>query len=308
MNSFENHAGFNISSSRLQVVEINFKSGKFQLENVDEAYFNEPLNLEHDKETKINSLLQGAFDELLVRKPLKSNLVSFTLPLELFHIMQVPFDNTLLNQDLLEEFRWEYSVVYPFLSSNDLAIQYIEIDKNNITESGTAIVIALPRKYLQIIHNFCERNRLKVRFVDNVHIAADRSLFVNNANIDKGLVLSVFFSDNVLSIIFSYNSKPVYFKTIPLNDAGEIVPLLLNEINSNSYIKVKKGFIENAFITGENISTSFVKSLDAALGINFKLYNPFEKIKPDSSLYQNKFYSERFNSFAPAAGIALRLA
>jgi len=308
MNSLENRAGFNISSSRLQVVEINFKSGQFQLENVDEAYFNEPLDLEQDKETKIISILQGAFNELLVRKPLRSNLVSFTLPLELFHIMQVPFDNTLLNQDLLEEFRWEYSVVYPFLSSNDLAIQYIEIDKNNITEAGTAIVIALPRKYLQIISNFCEHNRLKVRFVDNVHIAGDRALFVNNLHIDKGLVLSVYFSDNVLSIIFSYDSKPVYFKTIPLNDAGEIAPLLINEINSNSHIRINRNFIENAFITGDNISASFVKSLNSALGINFRQYNPFEKIKPDANLYQNTFYSERFNSFASAAGIALRLA
>jgi Tfp pilus assembly PilM family ATPase len=308
MNSLENRAGFNISSNRLQVVEINFKSGQFQLENVDEAYFNESLNLEQDKETKIISVLQGAFDELLVRKPLKSNLISFTLPLELFHIMQIPFDNTLLNQDLLEEFRWEYSVVYPFLSSNDLAIQYIEIDKNNLSEAGNAIVIALPRKYLQIIHNFCEHNRLKVRFVDNVHIAGDRALFVNNLQIDKGLVLSVYFSDNILSVIFSYDNKPVYFKTLPLNDAGEIVSLLQNEINSNSYIKINRNFIENAFITGDNISASFVKSLNAAIGINFRQYNPFEKIKPDAGLYQNKFYSEKFNSFASAAGIALRLA
>jgi len=308
MNSLENRAGFNISSSKLQVVEINFKSGQFQLENVDEAYFNESLNFEQDKETKIISVLQGAFDELLVRKPLKSNLISFTLPLDLFHIMQVPFDNTLLNQDLLEEFRWEYSVVYPFLPSNDLAIQYIEIDKNNLTEAATAIVIALPRKYLQIISNFCEHNRLKIRFIDNVHIAGDRALFVNNLQIDKGLVLSVYFSDNILSVIFSYDSKPVYFKTIPLNDAGEIIPLLQNEINSNSYIKINRNFIENAFITGENISPSLVKSLAAAIGINFRQYNPFEKIKPDASLYKNKLYSERFNSFASAAGIALRLA
>ena len=61
MNSLENRAGFNISSSKLQVVEINFESGQFELENVDEAYFNEPLNLENDKETKIASVLQGRF-------------------------------------------------------------------------------------------------------------------------------------------------------------------------------------------------------------------------------------------------------
>ena len=202
MNSFENHAGFNISSTRLQVVEINFKSDQFYLENVDEAYFNEQLNLENDKETKINSLLQGAYNELLIRKPFKFNFASFTLPLDLFHIMQVPYDNTLLNQDLIEEFRWEYSILYPFLQIDDLVIQYIETDKNKINEIGTAIVIAIHRKFLQIIHNFCSRNKLKIRFIDNAHIASDRSLFAGNVLIDKGLVLSVYFSDNNLSIIF----------------------------------------------------------------------------------------------------------
>ena len=308
MNSFENHAGFNISSSRLQVVEINFKSDRFQLENVDEVYFNERLNLEFDKETKINSLLQSAYNEILIRKPIKSNFVSFTLPLDLFHIMQVPFDNTLLNQDLIEEFRWEYSILYPYLPSNDLVIEYMEIDKNKINETGTAIVIALPRRFLQIIHNFCTQNKLKIRFIDNAHIASDRALFVSNLLIDKGLVLSVYFSDNNLSVIFSYDSKPVYFKIIPLLDAGQITTVLLDEINNNQFIKVNKNFIENAFIAGVDISFSLAKSLSDAIGLNFKFFNPFEKITPETNLYQNKYYIEKYNSFSPAAGVALRLA
>ena len=308
MNSFENHAGFNISSSRLQVVEINFKSDQFHLENVDEAYFNEPLNLAHDKETKINILLQSAYNELLIRNPIKCNFASFTLPLDLFHIMQVPYDNTLLNQDLIEEFRWEYSILYPYLPINDFVIQYIETDKNKINDAGTAIVIALPRKYLQIIHNFCAHNNLKIRFIDNAHIASDRALFVNNILIDKGLILSVYFSDNNLSVIFSYDSKPVYLKTILLDDAGKITSVLLDEINNNQYIKINKNFIENAFIAGEDLSVSLVKSLSDAIGLNFKFFNPFEKIKPETKLHQNKYYIEKYNSFSPAAGIVLRLA
>ena len=308
MNSFENHAGFNISSSRLQVVEINFKSDQFHLENVDEAYFNEPMNLAYDKETKINILLQSAYNELLIKNPIKCNFASFTLPLDLFHIMQVPYDNTLLNQDLIEEFRWEYSILYPYLPINDFVIQYIETDKNKINEAGTAIVIALPRKYLQIIHNFCTHNKLKIRFIDNAHIASDRALFVNNILIDKGLILSVYFSDNNLSVVFSYDSKPVYLKTIPLDDAGKITSVLLDEINNNHYIKVNKNFIENAFIAGEDLSVSLVKSLNDAIGLNFKFFNPFEKIKPETKLHQNKYYIEKYNSFSPAAGIVLRLA
>jgi Tfp pilus assembly PilM family ATPase len=308
MNSFENHAGFNISSSKLQVVEINFKSDQFLLENVDEAYFNEHLNLEYDKETKIISLLQSAYNELLVRRPLKCNFVSFTLPLDLFHIMQIPYDNTLLNQDLLEEFRWEYSVLYPYLPINDLVIQYIEIDKNKINEAGAAIVIALPRKFLQIIHNFCTHNKLKIRFIDNVHIASDRALFVSNILKAKGLILSVYYSENNLSVIFTYDSKPVYFKIIPINDAGQIKHVLLDEINNNKYLKVNKNFIENAYIAGEDLSVSLAKSLSESIGLNFNFFNPFTKIKPETNLHQNKCYIERYNSFSPAAGIALRLA
>lgn len=308
MNAFENHAGFNISSSRLQLVEINFQSDQFHLENVDEAYFNEPLDLVHDKETKINTLLQGAYNELLIRKALKCNFVSFTLPLDLFNIMQVPYEITLLNQDLIEEFRWEYSILYPYLPVNDFVIQYIEIDKNKINDAGSAIVIALSRKFLQIIHNFCVHNKLKIRFIDNAHIASDRALFVNNVMIDKGLILSVYFSDNNLSVIFSFESKPVYLKTISLGDAGKITQVLLDEINNNQFIKINKNFIDNAFIAGEDISVSLVNSLSDAIGVNFRLFNPFEKIKANTNLAQNKCYVEKYNSFTPAAGIALRLA
>lgn len=88
MSGFENHIGFNISSSKLQIVEVNNIGEQFRLVNVDEAYFNDPINFEIDKETKISALLQGAFDELIIKKNLKSTSASFTLPFELFHTMQ----------------------------------------------------------------------------------------------------------------------------------------------------------------------------------------------------------------------------
>ena len=129
MTGFENHAGFNISSSKLQVVEVNYEGEQFKLVNVDEAYFNDPIDLEKDKDTKISALLQGAFDELLIKKSLKATSISFTLPFELFHITQVPYDNTLLYQDMIDQFRWELSVLYPYISTKNLVLQYFEIEK-----------------------------------------------------------------------------------------------------------------------------------------------------------------------------------
>jgi len=43
------------------------------------------------------------------------------------------------------------------------------------------------------------------------------------------------------------------------------------------------------------------------LGLDFILFNPFDKIRPLPQLYENKYYLEKYNSFAPAAGIAFRI-
>lgn len=68
MAGFENHIGFNLSGTKLQIVEVNYLNDQFRLVNVDETYFNDPINFEIDKETKVGALLQGAFDELLIKK------------------------------------------------------------------------------------------------------------------------------------------------------------------------------------------------------------------------------------------------
>lgn len=308
MTQFENHLGFTISSSKLQVVEIIQKEDQFVLENVNEAFFNEPINLELDKETKISALLQGAFDEILIKNPLKSSIASFTLPLELFKVVQLPYDNTLLHQDLIEEFRWELSILYPGTNPGDLVIQYIEIDKSSLIEINTAIVIALSRKYIQSIKNFCDRNKLKLKFIDNIHLASERALSAVNPISEKGLILSVFLSGKNMSVLFSSQGKPVYFKILPLNNANDIVKFLTSELDSNQYPNIKRELLESAFICGEEISSSMITALRERLGIPFIHFNPFAKIKPNPGLFENKYFSEKFNSFSPATGIALRLA
>jgi Tfp pilus assembly PilM family ATPase len=308
MNGFENHAGFAITENRLQVVEVIFNGEQFILENVDEAYFNEQLNLEKEKPTKISALLQGAFDELQIKKSLKSSLISFTLPFELFHTMQVPYDNTLLHRDLLEEFRWEISIVFPYLNPEDLAIQYIEIEKNPFQEINTAFVIAINKKYLEILKSFAIKNNLKLKFIDNAHLASERALSLSNPLADKGTALSFFLSSKVVSIIHSLNGKPVIFNPIPISGAGDIPSILRNELKQKTLSGIKSAQIDSAFISGDNISDSIIKTLRNTLGIDLFNFNPFDKIKPNPQLFENKCYAENFNSFSPAAGIAFRLA
>jgi len=307
MTGFENQAGFTISSTKLQVVEVNYKNDGFILENVDEAYFNEILDFESDKETKISALLQGAYNELIIKKPLNTSNVSFTLSSNLFLIAQIPYDNTLLHHDLIEEFKWELSVMFPYVQVKDLVIQYFEIDKNEIVDKNTALVIAIPRKYLKIIHNFCLNNNLKLKYIDNIHIASEKALAVNYPLTEKEIVLSVFFNNKILSIIYSLKGKLIYFKTIQVNDAGEISSYIQKETSPRETVNINAQMINEAFISGEELSASIVPTLKRTTGFDFIYFNPFEKIKPAPSLSDNKCYLEKFNSFSPAAGIAYRL-
>jgi len=308
MAGFENHIGFNISSSKLQVVEVNYIGDQFKLVNVDETYFNDTIDFENDRETKISALLQGAFDELLIKKNFNSNSASFTLPFELFHTMQMPYDTTLLYQDLLDEFKWELSVIYPYISTKNLVLQYFEIDKGPFNETSSALVFAIQRRYLQMLDGFCKKNNLKLKFIDNLHIAAERSLSVSNAIVYKGLTLSVYFNNKFLSLFYAFNGKPLYFKVIPLNDAGEITDHLVKETSHTSILNVQRSQIEAAFISGDEISPTVVQTLKKVLGLDFIPFNPFDKIRPLPELYENKLYLEKFNSFSSAAGIAFRIA
>ena len=308
MAGFENQVGFTISNSKLQLTEVVYTEGRFILNNIDEAYFNETLNFEKDKETKISALLQAAFNELLIKKPLQSTSVSFALPFELFYVVQIPYDNTLLHQDLIEEFKWEFSVLYPYLSTSDFVIQYFEVEKNNLIDQSSVIVIAIARKYLQLINNFCINNNLKLKFIDNVHVASERALMLNYVSASRGLAMSVYLANKYFSLIFSIDGKPISFKVIPLNDAAEIPSRLIMETSPQKTFNISRNLIDNAYITGEEISESIIQTLNNALEIEFKYFNPFDKIKPDPNLFGNKYYAEKFNSFAPSAGIAYRLA
>lgn len=307
MPGFDNHAGFNISNSKLQVVEVNYLNDQFRLVNVDEVSFEGPIIFDSISENKFSALLQGAFNKLQNKKQLKSKIISFTLPSELFYTAQIPYDSTLLYQDLIEEFKWELSILYPFVSPNNLVLQYSDIEKTPFSENNQASVFALERKYLKVLDSFSKNNNVKLRFVDNTHIAAERSLSISNAINYKGLTLSIYLTKKNLSIVFAYNGKLISFKVIPLNDASEITEHLIRETSESSLLKIERTQIEKAFISGEEIPNNLISTLNKVLGLYFIPFNPFDKIRPQPELYESKLYLEKYNSFSSAAGIAFRV-
>lgn len=304
----ENQAGLSFTNLKLRIVELTNDDEGFIVENVDEVYFSESLNFEKDKETKIFSVLQNAYNELLIKKQAEYTSISMALPFEFFHIMHVPYDNSLLNEDLIEQFRWEFSVNYPYLNTRDLVIQYYEMEKNNFLDFNSAIVLGIPRRYLHFVFGFCEKNNLLLKVVDNSHFATERALSLNHQLEQKGLVLSLYLADKFVSVMFIYKGKPVHCKFLPISNAAQIISVIQDEIKNSEYINGDKESIDAAFLSGDDISDTIAGALSEKTGISFIKFNPFEKLPFNPELLKNKNYIENYNSYCAAAGIAYRLA
>lgn len=306
MSTFQNHIGVNLSSSKLQLVEVIYDGESFILENVDEEYFEEFLNFD-EKETKIASIMQNSFNELLLRQPIKSKHISFTLPHDFFRVVQVPFDNTLTHSDLIEQFRWELSLLYPGVAPEELVIQHIPVEDCRKTAPDHSIVVATFRKYLRLFKSFAQQNNLRLSYIDNVHIASDRLLSLDESISDGELILSVYVSGSSVSISFLVNNNPMYFKILHASQPGEIIPMLARELSSIKNPDLDKKFISRAFIAGDNVSDSLLEKASSTFRMPFVRFNPFDKIDTNPKLFDRKFFTERPNSFSSATAIAFRV-
>jgi len=302
------HAGLNVSGTKLQLVEVLGSPDGVRLDNLNEVVYAEPINYKSDNETKILTQLQAAFDEFRVRKPVKSRTLSFSLPLEMFYISQLPFDNTLLHRDNMEEFKWEFSVMYPFLNPEELILQYLEVEKNMIFTKNTAIVYAIERKYLKMLEKFCEQNDLKLGFIDNAHLASERALALSNSFIKQGLRLSIYVANKKLSIILSLDGKTISQKVHNLGNQNNIREIIEDELSPTQSKNIMKGLIQAAYITGESVSDALAKQLTGETGITFVSFNPFDKLTTTPKILESTLYSQKYNSFSSAAGIAYRIA
>ncbi|MEI7812482.1 MAG: hypothetical protein WCJ01_08660 [Ignavibacteria bacterium] len=307
MSAFQNHAGINLTSSKMQIVEVNYSGEEFTLENVDEEYFNEYLDF-NAKEPKIIASMQEAFNELLARKSLKSKSVSFTLSHEHFKSVMLPYDNSLIRNDLMEQFKWEFSMLYPKHPVNDMVLHVIKVEDYNKEDKYNAVILATYRKHLELIKFFCQQNNLELRFVDNAHIASDNIIALRNGGLSEGFCFSLFIAGNYISVTFRANNRLIYFNVIPVANAGEILPKVTEELTKNKYIKVSSDIINESYIAGENISESFIQKANDVLNLNFEKINPFEEISVRPEIFGKKMFSQKANSFTSAAGIAFRIA
>lgn len=295
-------AGLKISGSKIQIVELDLRAGLVFVRDINEVFFNEKIDFTKDKETKISALLQGAFDEILLQKPYKDIYISVSIPQHLVYSFQTQFEESLLYSDLIEEFRWQFSLLYPFLDSNELIIQYYPLEKNEFINRNTAYVTAVPRSIVKIFTDFSSTNSLHLRFIDSFHTASDKALTTGKDISEEKLTLSLMIDDKILSFIFYSFGNPFLFSTTGFVNASEIPELVTNEIYSKNFGEP----LLTAYINGDELSNAFIEKLSERTNINFQSFNPFAGLHIDNHVLENKFYLLKNTSFSPAVGISIR--
>ena len=305
MNGIQSCAGINITASRLQFVEVEKESDQLVVSNIGQTFISPPINFEDQVEANIQNQLQSAFDEIKIRNPVTSPIVSFTLPPELFITIQLPYEANLNQGEIREELLWEISQLFPFVQIDNLAIKFYELERGILAGRNNALVIALNKKYLLLIKSFCLKNNLTPRLVDNSSVSAN-SFLNNSTKTEKGSVtVNIFNSRHSITLFVNIFSKPAYVKVFQKQDDG-IMSRIIEVLSQENFKNVLSNPLRKGFISGEDVGADSVSELKNVTGLMFEKFNPFEFLRFKQGLQNTEISKEYFNTFTSVAGIASR--
>ncbi len=302
--SFAN-AGINITSEKLQIVEVSCKDEKFIVENIEEEFFGEILDFSN-KEAKLINILQSAFDEINLRSPIKAKDISFTLPPNKFRVFEIPFELSLAKKDLLRHIKWEFNMLFPHEDENSYIIREVKIVNNNLRLAPTLIILAVRKSYLTLLHKFCLRNKLNLKLVDHAHLAAT-NVFRGFSAKSEELSFSLYLSDKSFSLVLLDKDYPIYFKNFTIDSAVQILDKLKKALNVINEIGIPMPAEKRGYIAGDNISDALLGQIKDELNLTFIKLNPFALVKTKSELEETEFFNRKYNSFAAPVGISFRL-
>jgi Tfp pilus assembly PilM family ATPase len=286
-----NHVGFNITKTKLQLVEVVKEKGNYCLENVDEEPFDENgFHFNYDESNFINTL-QTAFTSLTNRNFLKSKNVSFAIPTELFKFFKIPFEPSLSDSAFKKHLEWEFKMLFPTLDKNDYFLQKLQLAKK--TGILQVLVVALPKNIATSLYEFCKHNNLRLRYIN-------AACFSSDSIIDKSATLSLYVEQNSVSIAFYTEGELFAFINKQATGTNKITDILLG------FVKQTNITYDSVYIAGTEDMFELKTYLEETLNTPVKMFNPFATIKHSETFIQNGHFLNTPNSFAAAAGICYR--
>ncbi|GAB4133693.1 MAG: hypothetical protein Fur0015_06910 [Ignavibacteriales bacterium] len=303
MSIFQGHVGVNLSSAKLEVVGINYAEKRCFVENVDEEYFSEFINF-NDKETKIISILQQAFDNILIRNSFTSTNISFSIPSHLFKIFEIPFESDLHKDDLANHLEWEFGVLFPFLKKEDYLLRHIKLNEE-IRKQKVISIFAIERRIINILNKFAARNNFILKYVDNEHVAANTAIFFNEPTLENAI--SFYIGFHHFTILVTNKNLPVYFRRKTFKSFAEFSTEFDEEFKLMK-IKLSEDFvIEKLFLFGDKYPTNIVEIITSKFELDPNYLNPFEQLNAREEIKESKFLINNPATFSSAAGMAFRL-
>jgi hypothetical protein len=281
-----------IDDYKIKLVEFSYRNGKLYIENIDEEYFEELLNF-NEKETKIHYLLKDAINELMLRKKAVTRNVSIALPTKYFYIIKIPYEKKLSLKDLNNYLKWELRVIYPELINRDIIVQNIKLDDKY------CIAIAIERHIINKIRTFVEFYNFELKIVENEHLAFNR--FVKKyPKVDNSNYLILYVGIDYFTISYNSINNIIEFRSYKYSELSEVIEKTHNFYNQ--FIKTNDLFV-NLYITGSNISDTFIKHFEATNTFILRRVNPFEGIQYNPKLINSKLYT--LKNYAFAVNVAL---
>lgn len=309
MPPLDERIGLSVSSTKIQLVEIGIQDGNKCLNNVEEAVYTTSLNFSADKEIVLLNNLQSAFDKLSAKDRLVNRQVSISLPPEFFYSFTVPADQTLVKQDLIDNFRWELSVLYPFITAEDYSINFYEIQKVNGNNSSErrVIVFALSRKIINLFLTVCKRYNLGIKLIDHAHFSADKSILLNRPELMNASIITVCVSNGYFSLEYLHNGKPQYFIGHQFASPSEFLTKLSEDLDFMNSEELNLSKLENFFLVGDSISEPMLNSVRQATRYPFQALNPFAGLVLGTGGINKEFLHTKNFTFNSAAGLCYRL-
>jgi len=288
-----NHVGFNITKNKLQLVEVVKESSNYCLENVDEHIFNEEFDF-NVEESKVISILQNAIISLSNKISIKSKNISFSLPLSVFQVFEIPYEKSLSSSGLEEHVKWEFSILFPTLNASNYIIRTLRLA--SMENENRILVVGLLKKTVNALLGFSLQNNFSLKFIDTAHFSSDSNIFLN----ENKKILSIYIGNDFCSI----NS----YLGMELHSTKKI-----EFVNQSALINSIYEFWESKNIAYDSIYLASVLELDEQkINLEHRINNPVEIINPfriidiSESFIQNAHFLNSSNSFSSAAGICYR--
>jgi hypothetical protein len=223
----------------------------------------------------------------------------------MFITIQLPFDNNLQHNEVIEEFRWELSMLFPFQSADELGVKYYQLGKQTPPGSTLALVVAVNKNNLLFCKNFCKKNNITPRFVDNASVSANY-LICNNFRSENGSrSVNLFFSLSSVTLFINNFSKPFFVKVFSRSNENYLKAISA-VLSDEMVFKRTANHDLKAYVTGEDISEEIISKLNSATGLNFERFNPFDLFKIKNGIINSEFRIDNQTQFTPAVGIASR--